>query len=260
MKLSPTIKNVEDFWDNQPCNIKHSNKKIGTKDYFDEVEKKRYFVEPHIIEFAEFAKWSGKKVLEVGCGIGTDGINFARNGADYTCTELSSQSLEITKKRFEVENLQFKYFKGNAEELTQILPIQKFDLIYSFGVIHHSPNPEKIIKSLKEYMNKNSQLKIMLYAENSWKNIMIKGGFDQPEAQYGCPIAKTYTKNEVNKLLSDFKIISIKQNHIFPYKIQEYKKGKYVKQPYFDNMSSNIFSHLQKELGWHLLIDAKLKN
>ena len=69
-------------------------------------------------------------------------------------------------------------------------------MIYSFGVIHHSPNPSKIFDQIYEYMDENSVLKIMLYAKDSWKGYMIEAGYDQPEAQYGCPIANMYTNDE----------------------------------------------------------------
>lgn len=255
-----SINNVKEYWDNRPCNIRHSNKEIGTKQYFDEVEQKKFFVEPHIINFSEFQKWKNKKVLEIGCGIGTAAINFARNGADYTGIELSEQSLQLTKKRFEVYNLDGNFYYGNAENLNNILQNQKFDLIYSFGVIHHTPNPHKIIEQIKPYMHSNSILKIMIYAKNSWKNIMIENDLDQPEAQFGCPIAYTYTNEDAIQLLKDFDIIDIHQDHIFPYDVEQYKMGKYVKTPWFEAMPNNMFNALEKKLGWHLLITAKLKN
>lgn len=257
--MTATIEDVKRYWNDRPCNIKHSKKELGTKEYFEEVQKKRYTSEPHIIDFADFQSWNEKRVLEIGCGLATEGINFALNGAKYTGTDLSLESINLARKRFEVYNKKGNFYVGNSEELSSFVPIETYDLIYSFGVIHHSPYPEKIISEIKKYMNENSILKIMLYAKNSWKNYMIESGFDQPEAQYGCPIANTYSKDEVKNLLNGFEIISIDQNHIFPYKIEPYKEGKFEKQPWFECMPSEIFNVLKKNLGWHLLITAKLK-
>lgn len=257
--MTATIEDVKNYWNNRPCNIRHSSKELGTIDYFDEVSAKKFFVEPHILDFTKFPDWKGKKVLEIGCGLGTIGINFASNGADYTGIELSDESLKLAKQRFDVNGIDGKFFSGNAEHLSTFVPVEKYDLIYSFGVIHHSPYPEKILFEIERYMNKDSVLKIMLYAKDSWKNYMIESGLDQPEAQYGCPIANTYTKNEVVDLLEGYDIISIEQDHIFPYQIEPYKEGEYVKQPWFDSMPPEMFRTLEKNLGWHLLITAKLK-
>ena len=257
--MTVTIEEVKKFWNDRPCNVKHSSKDIGTKEYFNEVEKKKFFVEPHILKFTYFPSCEGKKVLEIGCGLATVGVNFAFHGADYTGVELSSESLELAKKRFEVFEQTGKFYSGNAEELSSFVPVETYDLIYSFGVIHHSPHPEKIISEIKKYMNENSVLKIMLYAKDSWKNYMIESGLDQPEAQYGCPIAQTYSKQDVVELLEEYEVLSIEQDHIFPYQVEPYKKGEYLKQPWFESMPDEMFRTLEKNLGWHLLITAKLK-
>jgi 2-polyprenyl-3-methyl-5-hydroxy-6-metoxy-1,4-benzoquinol methylase len=257
--MTATIEEVKKFWNDRPCNVRHSSKEVGTKEYFDEVEAKKFFVEPHIVDFTNFTNWKGKKVLEVGCGLATVGINFAQYGANYTGVELSEESLSLAKKRFEVYGQTAEFYSGNAEQLSLFVPIETYDLIYSFGVIHHSPHPEKIISEIKKYMNENSILKIMLYAKDSWKNYMIEAGLDQPEAQYGCPIANTYTKQDVIELLDGYEVLSIEQDHIFPYQVEPYKKGEYVKQPWFAEMPPKMFRTLEKNLGWHLLITAKLK-
>ena len=255
-----SIEQVKTYWDNRPCNVRHSEKPIGTKEYFDEVEYKKFYVEPHILTFTNFEDYKNKSVLEIGCGIGTAAVNFARNGCDYTGFELSHESLKLTEQRFSIYGLNGKFYQGNAEQLTSVLPDKKYDLIYSWGVIHHSPNPKQIVNEAKKLLKPDGVLKLMVYAKNSWKNYMIEAGYDQPEAQSGCPIAFTYTEQDIPELLgNDMEILSMGQDHIFPYQIEPYKQNVYVKQPWFQSMPNDMFRVLEKNLGWHLLITAKLK-
>jgi 2-polyprenyl-3-methyl-5-hydroxy-6-metoxy-1,4-benzoquinol methylase len=266
-----SFNDVEKYWNDRPCNIKHSNKEIGTKEYFNEVEQRKYFVEPHIPAFAEFDRWKGKKVLEIGCGIGTDTINFARAGAFVTSVDLSEHSLEVAKKRalcFGFENITF--YHANAEKLSEIVPIEEFDLVYSFGVIHHTPNPEKAMHEISKYMGKNSTIKIMVYNRHSWKVLWIMltygkfrfGNIDNwvarySEAQTGCPVTYSYTRKTVNKLLEGFKIISVNIDHIFSFDIDEYREYRYKKVWYFRLMPKALFRSLEKCFGWHICVTAK---
>lgn len=258
MNQSATLDSVRAYWDRRPCNLRHSAAPIGTRDYFDQVEARKYMVEPHIPKFTEFEKWAGKKVLEIGCGLGTAGVSFARAGADYTAVELSEESLALARKRFDVYGLKGRFFSGNAEELSLFVPVETYDLVYSFGVIHHAPHPQRIVDEVRKYMNKESEFRLMLYARNSWKKIMIEAGFDQPEAQSGCPIAFTYTQDEVRKLLAGFEVIDIRQDHIFPYVVERYVNYEYEYQPWFKAMPPEMFAALERQLGWHMLIRARL--
>ena len=253
------IQDVRHFWDARPCNIRHSAREVGSRQYFDEVEARRYFVEPHILKFADFQAWKDKKVLEIGCGIGTDAVNFARAGADYTAIELSEASLELTRRRFAVYGLHGTFYEGNAEELLSIVPVRAFDLIYSFGVIHHTPEPQRLIDSVKRYMIQQSEFRLMMYARNSWKRIMIDAAFDRPEAQSGCPVAYTYSQDELKLLLKDYEILDMHQDHIFPYVPEKYVRYEYEYQPWFKNMPKEMFQALKNELGWHTLIRCRLK-
>tara|TARA_B100000787_G_scaffold108737_1_gene80871 strand:+ start:1626 stop:2411 length:786 start_codon:yes stop_codon:yes gene_type:complete len=257
MENKNACKNIDDikqYWNNRPCNLNHSKLQRGTCEYFDEVENKKHFVEPHIIDFADFNNCKGLKVLEIGCGIGTAAVNFIRNGAKYTGIELSDESLKITKERLKVYNLSGELYNINAEEDISFLGLDTFDLIYSFGVIHHSPNPHKIVENIYKLLKPNGIFKLMLYAENSWKKMLIDKEQEQYEAQNGCPLAYTYTNEQVYNLLKDFKDININQTHIFPYKIKPYKDNIYEKEDWFKVMPDYMFKILEGKLGWHLCI------
>ena len=252
---------MAEFWDSRPCNLRHSKEPIGSRKYFDEVESRKYFVEPHIRDFADFASWRGKSVLEVGCGIGTDAINFARAGAEYTGVELSSKSLEITRTRFQLFNLSADLIEGSAESLEENLRARKFDLIYSFGVLHHTPDLLRALNSIKALCHRDTIVKVMVYAKDSWKSHMIDMGLDQPEAQEGCPIANTYTKDELRAAFSSvgLNIVDMRQDHIFPYVIAKYLDYEYVREPWFEAMPDSMFRELEKRLGWHMLVTATLE-
>jgi 2-polyprenyl-3-methyl-5-hydroxy-6-metoxy-1,4-benzoquinol methylase len=267
------IEKVQEFWDQRPCNIRHSPRDVGTRQYFDEVEERKYFVEPHIPRFVEFERWRGKKVLEIGCGIGTDTINFARNGASVTVLELSRRSLEVARQRTRVYGMERKvsFYHGNAEELTAVVPVERYDLIYSFGVIHHTPNPEKVIDQIARYASPGSTVKLMVYNRYSWKVLWIilnygKGQFWRAselvarysEAQEGCPVTFTYTKNEMRGLLTryGFKVTDMWVDHIFPYRISDYVQYRYKRVWYFRFIPRSFFHWLERQFGWHLCVTA----
>jgi SAM-dependent methyltransferase len=255
---TPGIQEVAAFWNSRPCNIRHSPKTVGTKEYFDEVEERKHFVEWHIPGFAQFDRWAGKTVLEVGCGIGTAAVNFARHGADYTGVELSEASLELTRRRFDIYGLKGRLVLCDAERLTQHTKLNHYDLVYSFGVIHHSPNQRAIVEEIRKVVRDDGEFRCMLYAKNSWKDIMIDAGFDQPEAQRGCPIATTYTVDMVHELYRGlFDVVSVTQAHIFPYVIEKYVNYEYELQPWFKAMPPEMFAALERRLGWHMLIVAR---
>jgi len=223
------------------------------------VEQRKYFVEPHIPAFAQFERWSGKKVLEVGCGIGTDTINFARAGAKVTAVDLSEKSLDVARQRAKVFGLEdrIRFFQANAEQLDEVVSPQTFDLVYSFGVIHHTPFPPKVVEQIRRYLGPESEFRMMVYAKNSWKRIMIDAGFDQPEAQSGCPIAFTYAEDEVRTLLAGLEVVHVEQDHIFPFVIDKYVEYEYEVVPWFAAMPTAMFRALEKHFGWHLLVVAK---
>jgi 2-polyprenyl-3-methyl-5-hydroxy-6-metoxy-1,4-benzoquinol methylase len=271
-----TIAEVQEYWDRRPCNIRHSPQPVGTRAYFDEVEARKYFVEPHIPLFADFERWRGKKVLEIGCGIGTDTINFARHGAEVTAVDLSPNSLEVARKRVQVYGLadRVRFYSGSAEELTSFVPKQTYNLIYSFGVIHHTPHPERVLAEVRQYAAPGSTLKIMIYHRWSWKVMWIVLGYGKgrfwrtaelvarrSEAQTGCPVTFTYSRREARHLTEShgFRVTDLFVEHIFPYRIADYLQYRYVKAWPWSWVPQHAFRWLEKRFGWHLCLTAEAR-
>jgi ubiquinone/menaquinone biosynthesis C-methylase UbiE len=276
MTRSPekSIADVRRYWDARPCNIRHSPKPVGSKEYFDEVEARKYLVEPHIPAFAEFERWSGQRVLEVGCGIGTDAINFARAGAKLTAVDLSGESLRIAEERAEVMGVadRIRFVQADAERLTSAVAGEEpYDLVYSFGVVHHTPHPERALAEIRRLVAPGGTLKLMVYHRRSWKVFWIvavqgRGRFwktdelvaEHSEAQTGSPVTFSYTRHGGRELVehAGFRVQDVTVDHVFPYRIGDYVQYRYVKEPWFRWMPEHLFRAFERRFGWHLLVTA----
>jgi hypothetical protein len=160
---------------------------------------------------------------------------------------------------------------GNAEQLSSFVPVETYDLVYSFGVIHHSPHPERIVNEARKYMNAQSELRLMVYSRVSYKlfwimkqeNVWDMDRIDElvaknSEAQSGCPVTDTYTPDSVRALLQGYRVVDISKAHIFTWDIAAYRQHEYKKDPAWARVSDEELANLEKELGWHTLVRAVL--
>ena len=272
-----SIENVREYWNRRPCNLRHSTEPVGTRAYFDQVEARKYFVEPHIPGFAQFERWGGKRVLEVGCGLGTDTMNFARAGAHVTAVDLSSASLDLARLRAKVFGLEDRivFVEANAEQLSQFVTPMEYDLVYSFGVIHHTPHPERALDQIRRFFaGPRTTLKLMVYHRWSSKVFGIlfheaHGAFwrldeavaRNSEAQTGCPVTYTYTRNSLRRWVESagFVVDDLFADHIFPFRIADYVQYRYVKSFPFNMLPTPAMRALERTLGWHLCVTARAR-
>jgi 2-polyprenyl-3-methyl-5-hydroxy-6-metoxy-1,4-benzoquinol methylase len=249
---------IKRYWNAQPCNVKHGKAEPGTLEFFQEVSARRYKVESHIPEFAGFHLWQGRRVLEIGPGIGSDAAEFARAGADYYAIDYSEESVKLAQQRFQVEGLEGEFRCGDASDPASYKDLPTMDLVYSYGVIHHFPAIDTIIKNVYNVLAPGGEFRFMVYAKNSWKQAMINKGLDQYEAQAGCPYAKSYTKDDIHELLEpNFEILRLRQDHCFMYNVEQYKQGNYELEPWFATMPEAMREAVREYLGWHLLVKAR---
>ena len=157
---------VRAFWQANPCGVKFADASPGTRRFYELVEAHRYTKEWHIPIAAGFEKARGLKVLEIGCGLGTDGAQFAEAGADYTGVDLTEAAVELARKRFELFGLSGKFQTADAESLGFV--DESFDLVYSHGVLHHTPETEKAIKEIHRVLRPGGRAMVMLYHRGSY--------------------------------------------------------------------------------------------
>ena len=254
-------KKIIEYWDNQPCNILHSSSDPNTAQYWNEVTQRRYHVEPHIHDLANFHLWQGRRVLEIGCGIGTDAEQFVRHGAEYVGIDISLNSIDLCRKRFSIQQLPGQFHCRDSTLWNQLQDLGEFDMVYSMGVIHHSPQPRAIVENVHRLLKPGGEFRFLVYAEHSWKSAMIQAGLDQYEAQAGCPYAETYDMDDIHRLLIGcFDIIDARQDHCFMYNVEQYRQGQYVLEPWFEAMPDPVKAAIRQYLGWHLCIKSVKKS
>ncbi|MEP6817908.1 MAG: class I SAM-dependent methyltransferase [bacterium] len=157
---------VRAFWQANPCGVKFAEAAPGTRRFYELVEAHRYTKEWHIPVAADFAGARGLKVLEVGCGLGTDGAQFAEAGADYTGVDLTEAAVDLARRRFELFDLQGKFQTADAENLA--FSDESFDLVYSHGVLHHTPETGKAIREIHRVLRPGGRAVVMLYHRGSY--------------------------------------------------------------------------------------------
>ena len=211
-------------WGNDPCGHVHGDGyDIGTREFFDSVEAHRYGeYPPWMRDVMEFGAFPGKDLLEIGCGMGTDLLQFARGGARVTGLDYTPRSVEISRRRFAVYGVPGRFMLGDAENLG--FADGSFDVVYSNGVLHHTPDTQKAVDEVYRVLKPGGVAKVMLYHRRSlyyWFVILLRFGLLHGErlrytpeqimsrhVEYSetgaLPLVRAYTRAEVDRMFSRF--------------------------------------------------------
>ena len=166
-QANPQLKErVRQFWQENPCGTKFADAPPGSKRFYELVEAHRYEKEWHIPAAAGFSEAKGLRVLEIGCGLGTDGAQFAKAGADYTGVDLTDAAVELAQRRFELFQLPGTFQAADAEKLD--FADNSFDLVYSHGVLHHTPDTAGAIREAYRVLKPGGRAVVMLYHRDSY--------------------------------------------------------------------------------------------
>jgi SAM-dependent methyltransferase len=201
---------------------------------------------------------------------------FAQYGAVVTGFDISEESVRVAHARARAIQTGLPFMPlfqvKNIEELPEY-PGRggPYDLVHSFGVLHHTPHPDRVLTGLKGWFKPGGELRLMLYNRYSWKAFWILAKYGKmqfwrwaelvqrySEAQEGSPWTTTWTPRLAGKLLTQtgYDVRSMKVDHIFPYRVEDYRKGNYVQEWQWRLMGPTLFHWLERRIGWHLMVCA----
>jgi ubiquinone/menaquinone biosynthesis C-methylase UbiE len=205
---------VRDFWNAEPCGTRY----LDTPDDFAAHARARYELEPFIPKFAQFASTRGQRVLEIGVGMGADYLEFLKAGARAIGVDLSAASIEQARRRCQSAGFDPDLKVSDAEDLT--LPDDMFDIVYSYGVLHHSADVPRCLREVWRVLRPGGQALIMLYAHPSLTGFMLWLRFGLFRGQsirqtvyerLESPGTKTFTVAEVRAMMERFEDVTVQQ-------------------------------------------------
>ena len=245
----PTVETVKDFWEDHVNNEYYTDEARASDAYFREIEERRYATHYHLAELFSMLKGSRGKLLEVGCGIGVDSVQLAKCGFDVTAVDLTENALEVARENAKRAGVTIDFRLGNAEGLD--FPDATFDAVYSFGVLHHTPDIEKAVSEVHRVLKPGGIAYVMLYARDSVVNAVHKAfrlPYESPrDHKDHCPVVYTYSRAGVKQLFSAFSNVEVHTDYPFTYGFG----------PLTTKTPLPVRKALGRAIGWHLMITAR---
>jgi len=255
-------------WTNDPAGDVYGRAhEFGTREFFDEVERHRYEeYAPWMPAVMGFDQFSGKRLLEVGCGMGTDLLQFARGGAEVTGVDLTPRSVETSRHHLSLYGQTGSFALTDAENLP--FTNGSFEVVYSNGVLHHTPDTLRAVREIHRVLRPGGLARVMLYHRHSWNywfEIILHRGLlhgellrgRSPEeimSRYvevneggGQPLVKVYSRRQARELFSMFREIDVQVQQLI--RPELVFVGRLI--------PSAMFHALRRTIGWNVIISAR---
>ena len=240
---------VRDFWNRNVCQAERiETAEPGSRAFFEEVKALRYGPHYHLLPlFDELAHgYPGGRLLEVGCRMGTDLLELARRGFHVTGVDLTEAGIELAEKRFAMYGFTADLRVGDAE--SQQFEDDTFDVVYSFGVLHHTPDPGQAIREVWRVLRKGGAAEIMLYHRQSLNYVAHKltGIPTDGSRADPVPISYTYSRDQARELFASFSKVHVHVDYLFGTGWGMVNRL----------LPAPLHRFLGKHVGWHLMIRA----
>lgn len=262
---------VREYWETRSPGLTHSQREVGSEAFFDEIEAQRYgdhFKYRYLEKVAEFDNHPGERVLEIGVGLGTDILQFARGGSKVYGIDLAKRAIELATERFRQKGQSGVFLQASFTAI----PFKDtfFDLVYSFGVLHHSKETQEGVDEIFRVLKPGGRAIVMLYHKGFKYYVrklflygVLGGEFLQYSAQeivnrhsevFGfSPLTKVYSRNDAARLFRQFDDICLSC-----YRLDDYVKvGGRIVSPTQLLLPSRAYRWVEDRFGWNLIIKAR---
>lgn len=259
---------IREYWESRSPGLKHSEEQVGTPGFFATIERERYgdpFKYAFLKQVAEFDLHSGEQVLEIGVGLGTDILQFARGGSLVSGIDLTARAIELTQQRFEQEGLSGDFRQASFTSLP--FEDNSFDVVYSFGVLHHSVETDEGIAEIHRVLKPGGRIIAMVYHKGFKYYVrklflygVLKAEFLKHSPQevvnrhsedFGfSPLTKVYSRGQASKLFSSFEHLSLdcyRLDDQIPLRGRPFSLTRTL-------LPSKLYRAVENAAGWNLIV------
>lgn len=245
-----SISDVRDYWNRHIHDLDITRHPVGSSGFFTDLDQYHFEKLHHLPRLIDFTGYAGKRVLEVGCGAGTDLVRFAKGGAIVTGVDLSSSAVELARANFAQQGLTGDLREADAEALP--FSDETFDFVYAHGVVQYTANDRALVNECRRVLKTGGTAVFQVYNRVSWLNALSKV-MKVPLEHEDAPVLKRYSASEFRSLLGGFRDVRIVPER-FPVKSRLHGGWKGT---LFNTFFVGTFNALPRawvqRFGWHLL-------
>ena len=248
--VAPSTTDVREYWNRHIHDLEITAHPVGSPGFFADLDQYHFEKLHHLLRLVNFDGYASRRVLEVGCGAGTDLARFAKGGALVSGVDLSSSAIALARQNFEQQGLQGDLREADGEYLP--FANDTFDLVYAHGVVQYTPNPERLVEECRRVLKPGGEAVFQVYNRISWLNALSKL-MKVPLEHEDAPVLLKYSVGEFRALLKGFRDVRIVEER-FPVKSRLHGGWKGTMfNTFFVGTFNALPRSLVRRFGWHLL-------
>lgn len=248
--MTPTAR-IREYWNRRVHDLEMTDEPVGSLAFFDALDEYRFDKLRYLPNVVDFQGYRRRRILEVGCGIGTDLVRFARGGACVTGIDLAARSIELARRNVALHGLRAQ---GLCVADGEALPFEDghFDVVYAHGVLQYAANPARLVAEAHRVLEPGGEAVFMVYNRYSWLkalSMLMRVDLEHADA----PFLRTSSLREYRRLLGAFESVRIVPERFpVPSRLHGGWKGMLYNRV-FVGLFNALPRIVARPLGWHLM-------